>query len=333
MCLNLLSLIVYIYPGLMTVGNKDKPTTPLGIFDGERFIFRLTTCGLCNKFRALFRYGLSLVRLNFLVKSTERKFSNIYKLQSKGQAFQSVPEMLRAMGGEEMVQLTQVSSRKHLVEHLGYSERLVDELVTIAVRNCYGQNVTSVNAFTALIALAGIEEGSLWAVVGGNKLIPQEALEASKGVFHEARVESITRQVEGENVKYVVSCRGLKEEYDVVIIAHPLNSATTKFENFPSTIYTPAVTTPFQRVVATFIKGEIEPSFFDIGTYGKDFPFDIFTTAKADNSCASFRSVAIQVPSEATKEDVKTFLQPVFEEPMQVWKVFSPSFNDRGRKG
>ncbi len=286
--------------GLMTLGTKDTPTTPLGIFDGERFVFRLTSCSLCNKFRALFRYGISLVRLNFLVKSTKKKFGNIYGLQSKGQAFRSVPDMLKAMGGEEMVALTQVSAHKHL-RQLGYSERLVDELVAIAVRNCYGQNATSVNAFTALIALAGIEEGSLWAVVGGNRLIPQKALESSGATYHPARVESIIR-VEHENVlKYTVTCHDHEKEessdFDVVIIAHPLNTSSVKFKNFSSAIYTPAATTPFQRTIATFIKGEINPSFFNLTTYGKEFPLDIFTTAGTDNSPASFRSGSDLWPS------------------------------------
>lgn len=46
--------------------------------------------------------------MNRNVKFEIENFSTIYDMQAKGQSFQTVPDMLRAMGGDTFVQETQV---------------------------------------------------------------------------------------------------------------------------------------------------------------------------------------------------------------------------------
>lgn len=46
--------------------------------------------------------------MNRNVKFEIENFSTIYDMQAKGQSFQIVPDMLRAMGGDTFVQETQV---------------------------------------------------------------------------------------------------------------------------------------------------------------------------------------------------------------------------------
>ena len=46
--------------------------------------------------------------MNRNVKFEIENFSTIYNMQAKGQSFQTVPDMLRAMGGDTFVQETQV---------------------------------------------------------------------------------------------------------------------------------------------------------------------------------------------------------------------------------
>lgn len=70
-----------------------------------------------------------------------KNFSNIYKLQENGEAFNSVPEMLKAMGGEEFYGYTQQTARQTL-EKIGLKPLLIDELVTAVMRINYGQDVT-----------------------------------------------------------------------------------------------------------------------------------------------------------------------------------------------
>ena len=86
---------------------------------------------------------------NFIT-SMLKNFSSIYKFQENHQAFTSVPDMLKAMGGNEMYEYTQQTTRQTL-EKIGLNPTLIDELVTVVMRINYGQDVT-LNGF------AGMEE-------------------------------------------------------------------------------------------------------------------------------------------------------------------------------
>ena len=273
--------------------------------------------------KSLWRYRLSLIRMDFLVRSTLKKFITIYDLQAKEQSFETVEDMLTAMGGPEMFDLTQKSAEEYFTSQK-YSENVIKELITGALRVNYGQN-TEVDAFTTLVALAGMEDGSLYSVVGGNWQIPQKLLDASGATFHQAEVSSITRVENSDKISYVVEEAGSEEEneFDVVIIANPLNISTIKFTDFPNPIYTTAATTPFQRTVAEFVKGEINPAFFGLTEYGRNFPQSILTTDMV--GCPiEFRSVAVEIPSEIPGSEVKQYQKPICDDPMRVWKIFTP---------
>ena len=159
------------YTGLETKGNKDEKTVPIAIFNGKYFSFRTSFSKIWSILKTFWCYGISLIRMDMRVRSTLKKFISIYDLQAKGQAFVIVPNMLKAMGGEEMFELTQMSTKDYMLRKLGWPEKLVDELVTGALRMNYGQG-GEVNAFTGFVALAGMEDSSLWsAVLRGNKVL------------------------------------------------------------------------------------------------------------------------------------------------------------------
>lgn len=95
-----------------------------------------------NYIKLIWRYGLiDLYTMNKFVSNTLKNFSNIYKLQEDQQAFNSVPDMLKAMGGNEMYEYTQMTTRQTL-EKIGLNPLLIDELVTAVMRINYGQDVT-----------------------------------------------------------------------------------------------------------------------------------------------------------------------------------------------
>lgn len=307
---------------LDTKGSKDEATTPLGLYTGKRFSFRTGYSNFITIIKSLWRYGLSLIRMDYYVRAVLKKFVNIYDLQRNHQSFATVQEMLKAMGGQEFIDLTQTKAEDFLIGKLGWSEKLVKELVVAALRMNYGQN-GNVDAFTTLVALAGMEENSLWSVVGGNKLIAKKSLEASGASMHWEEVDSIARVESDGKVSYSVQCGQSSLQFDVVIIANPLNISTMKFLNFPTPVYSKAATTPFQRTVAEFVKGEINPAFFGLETCGRDFPQTILTT-EMEGSPFEYRSVGILIPSEIPAKDVKQFQKPLNEDPVRVWKVFAP---------
>lgn len=263
-----------------------------------------------------------------MVGTCLKEFCTIYDLQEKGVVFKTVPDMLDAMGGDKFVKLNQISAEEYFINELGLCKKLVDELILAALKVNYGQG-NRVDAFTALVALAGMQDGSLWRVQDGNKLIPEHALDASQAVFHPANVTSVTRKDEGR-IKYVVESQDLKpsgvesaldvSEFDVVILASPLNISKIQFSEFPKVIYTTAARTPFHRTVATFIEGQINPEMFGFHDYADSFPQDIFLV---QNNEVDFNSIGVLIPSDVPNSEVPQYCKPLASDPVRAWKVFS----------
>ena len=264
--------------------------------------------------------------MDLSVRSELKKFKTIYTLQENEKSFATVPDMLKAMGKDGMYPLTQVTSRYHFVNHLGWSERLVDEFVMGAMTVNYGQSANTIDAFTAYVSLAGVDDGSLWSVVGGNWKIPAKVLEESGATLCEDEVTAVTRITSGGKVQYKLTTKAggdVPGNFDIVIVANPLNISETKFENFPTSPYSAAAQTPYHRTVAEFIQGRINTEFFGIPESDRNFPTTILTT-EMKGAPFKFCSVGVQIPSEVTQENVKDYLKPITEDPVRVWKVFTP---------
>ena len=332
MVICLIIIIHFFNSDLQEFNSNNVPTTPLSIFNGQRFVLQLGFSGIVNKIKILWNYGFSLFKLSRKISSSLKKFSTIYDKQADGITYRTVPEMLQAMGGEEFFQETQVTAENYLIDGLGWNRRMVDELVCSAMKVNYGQN-NAIDAFTAFVSLAGVDVGSLWSVVGGNYHIPKKALEASRATLHSAEVSSVTRVENGSNVSYNLEYKDLSvdntpsvtvKDFDVVIVAHPLNVSKVKFENFPMTIYSDAAKTPYHRTVATFIKGEINGETFGItgNKYPRSFPLDILTT-DLENPPVVFNSIGNNIPVTVTDKKAKDFCKPLSEQPTRIWKVFS----------
>ena len=118
----------------------------MGIYNGEDFVFLSSGYSLVDKFKLLWRYGLSLIRMGRFSTKTLDTFLNIYKKQDDGESFESVPDLLSSLGGKEFIESTRTSSRGILSKN-GISDRTIDELATAVSRCNYGQDL-SINAFT-----------------------------------------------------------------------------------------------------------------------------------------------------------------------------------------
>ncbi len=320
-----ISLVILVpFLGFSKKGELD-PSVPFGIFDGKRFLLRTGVFSIINSIKILWRYGLDLFRLKRSVSSLLDNFSSIYELQESGKAYSNLHDMLEAMGGEHMYGLTQVSAHDYMRGTLNWNEKLVDELITGALRVNYGQD-TSVNAFTAYVALAGMEDGKLWSVVDGNWQIPAKVLEESAATVLSEDVTKVSKVVnQNGQTKYHINTSGGGDDgldYDVVIVANPLNLSSVEYENFSGNVYTPAATTPYHTTVATFIKGIIKQDFFGEDPKQNNFPQNILT--KDMEGCPiQFNSIGSEIPSEIKQDQVKDYTKPLQDDPMRVWKVFS----------
>jgi prenylcysteine oxidase/farnesylcysteine lyase len=178
-------------------------------------------------------------------------------------------------------------------------------------------------------------------VVGGNKQIPEKALSWANATFHHSEVLNITRVQQSNSLspKYTITYQDVAgsslgdegredtattEQFDAIIFANPLPISRVAFTDFPQPVYTPATTTPYHRTVATFVKGEVDPSFFGLKAYGKDFPFNIMTTASTpDEISFPLCCISLLIPSDATADTVAQYVKPVEQQPNRVWKLFS----------
>ena len=307
---------------------KDSAEMPLGIYDGQRYLFRTGTWKTINMARYFWRYGTSIFNMNSAGQTLLDDFVRLYDLQKEGETFETVPDMLRAMGGEEMYRLTQITAEEYMLRDLQLQEALTRELITGAMYMNYGQGL-NVNAFTCMVSLAGVQEDSLWAVVGGNRLIPERALERCGARLHKCSVISVTKTERDGRAVYVVETNekgaGL-EVYDAVIVATPLYDKAIQFNNFPTPVYTEELTTTtYHRTVAEFIGGEINPAFFGLDNNDGKFPLINLITDSAQKSAPfPFCSVSVNVPSEEPESANTEYNRPLTEVRSRVWKIFAP---------
>ena len=329
---NVLNFISFFTLGLKEYSSKKEPTTSMAIYNGQHFVLHLGFYSFINNLKVLWRYGISVFKMSRYVGKQLKQFKTIYQLQASGKSYKTVPDLLRAMGDtHEFFQQTQITCENYLTSGLNWQPRMVDELVCAAMKTNYGQN-NHIDAFTAFVSLAGIQDGSLWSVIGGNYQIPKMALDASGATVHSGKVVSVTRGESNNKTHYTLNyvesennTSQTMSDFDVVIVAHPLNVSTVQFNQFPMTIYSDAAKTPYHRTVATFVKGQLNGKTFGLTgeSYPRSFPLAILGT-NLENPPVVFNSCSVNVPTTSSEEEAKNdYLQPLCDQPTRVWKVFS----------
>ncbi|XP_064634573.1 prenylcysteine oxidase 1-like [Lineus longissimus] len=283
---------------------KQASGQVVGFFDGKEMIFTGSSWDVVFIGKLLWRYGLSVVKLNYWVENLLSQFKRIYDHQEAGHAFTTVEKLLNSMS-PAFFELTQKSVREALTE-AGMSKRFIDEVVMVALRNNYGQT-PDVHAFVGSVSLSGIQPG-LWAVAGGNQLVPQKLLGVSNVNANQSQVAQV-KLVPGAKPKYqVMTTDGVTKVYDVVIVAAPQHqNSRIEFSGFPDPVQ---ASSQYHRTVSNLAKGTQSKAFF--GLSESDIVNEITTT----NVSVFFNTFAQNFPVDYNPEnDVKTG--------HQVWKSFS----------
>ncbi|KAH0471812.1 MAG: hypothetical protein KVP17_002465 [Porospora cf. gigantea B] len=207
---------------LLKVAGSETMTSaePFGLLGKDGLAFQSSSLGWMTSARLLWRYGLDLIRLDRLVRSTLRSFSRVYPLLDSGESFSSVHELLETMD-PEFVALTTMSLESYL-QSQGFSERIRSELVHAATIVNYGQTPSETHAFVGLVGLAGAI-GSLFSVRHGNFQLAEGALRASGANLISAEVTRVTRS-QPNIVEYMIDGELLQKNYDAVVIATPMTA-------------------------------------------------------------------------------------------------------------
>ncbi|XP_026552152.1 prenylcysteine oxidase-like [Pseudonaja textilis] len=312
------------------------------IFTGEQFVLEETDWYLLNLFRLWWHYGMSFLRLQMWVEEVMEKFMRIYKYQAHGYAFSHLEELLRSLGGDTFVNMTQRSVVESLLE-VGVTQRFIDDVIMAILRANYGQSVL-VPAFAGAMLLAGAQ-GNRWAVEGGNKLVCSGLLKLTKANIIHARVTAISlHSSEGKplyQVHYENEDGPGSNFYDIVVIATQLHDSKNNitFQNFDPPIAEFPGT--FHITVTSIVHGYLNSSYFGFPD-PKLFPFASVLTTEApglffnsmDNICpvnlsnnfkrkqpqeAAVWRVHSQYPLE--KQELKMLFRSYYSVQVTEWQV------------
>ena len=301
----------------------------LGIFNGMQLLFQSSAVSIVTTLKLLWRYGFGLRKIQSYLNKLWVNFDVIYDLQSKGHSFTDPVAMVKAMGGDSFYHLTQVTAEDHFKQELGWEDRIVDELLAGACRTNYGQDVDNITAMVCVVSMAGSEDNSLYAVVGGNYQVPVKLLESSKAEIHNVHVTKVVKVVTTESsppsfiLHYTEDeAVGQSEMWDAVVIACPLETTDIQFEGFDTDKWTPIKKQKFHRTVANFVHGKLNPRFFGVEEHDNTFPQEILTT-KMQEPAVEFKSIGLQSPVNLTKQQRNDYAKAARKDIAQTYKIFT----------
>ncbi|GFR83230.1 prenylcysteine oxidase [Elysia marginata] len=246
----------------------------------------------------------------------------IYEFQDKGMAFTTTEDMLRAMG-DDLLNMTRHTMNESL-QHIGLSQRFIDEFAAAAVKDNYGQTLNA-HGFLGVVSLMAVEP-DLWAIQDGNKRMAELLLRESKANLIKGSVNTValikdnlgTGSVSYE-LDYTKATPGSDKEtsesreYDIVVVAAPLNEGSKNkisFADFPRDVVT--FKQDYHKLISMFVQGKVNTTAFDVGSQN-ELPAEIISIAPG----CFFNSLKKMTPvSPNSKPD--TPLKP--EE--AVWRVF-----------
>ncbi|XP_042872145.1 prenylcysteine oxidase 1-like [Penaeus japonicus] len=295
----------------------------MGLFNGEEYVFRDSSWSLVNVVKLMWRYGWDAYRLRSENQDMLKKFNRIYDLQAAGQAFRNVSDLLHALD-PSFLEMTHFSMGDWF-RKLGFQDLIINELVTAVTKCNYGQTA-DLHAFVGAIAVAGADP-DLWAVMGGNKRVPEELLKHSRATLLRREVKEIglneeggfiVTSVEAETPDYYGERRSLNNNvdvteetprpqiYDLVVVAAPLtkDKSSIQFVNFTKEFSFPG---HYQKIFCTMVQGKLHPESVKLAE--GDSIDEILVT----NAPLIFNSIGRQSPT-----DVKCS-----EQYPDVWKIFS----------
>lgn len=275
---------------------SDDDDQSFGIWDGTQFVFQTARAGdsifsktitqIMNTLSVLWRYGISLWRMQTYVNGMLDNFLKLY--EEERPAFDTVEGLLKSVDLYNNTQYTV----EELLLNAGLSTLLIDELVTITMRINYGQNV-SISGLAGGVSLAGAQ-GGLWAVIGGNWQLADGLIRrsnASLSLNH--KVLSVTAVGD----RYLLGSEGGTTTCDAVIIATSLDESKI--------IFTPSVNIVkrhMQHTYTTFVRGLLNPDYF--GSTSDGIPELIGTK---EDPKIPFSSISVKKEYNATDKAYKVF--------------------------
>ena len=212
---------------------NESPET-LGIWDGEKFVYTQSSGGYYwwNIAKLLWKYGLSPIRTQKLMKNTVGDFLKMY--EAPYFPFASLSEVAYDLG---LTAVTSVTGHQFLLQNSIQSPFSTD-IIQASTRVNYAQNLGEIHGLESMVCMA--TDGAM-AVKGGNWQIFDGMLKSSGAhLFLNTTVTEISRRRDGTYAVQSSSERetaGSEEQqielYDTVIVAAPLQFSNIKLTPTP----------------------------------------------------------------------------------------------------
>lgn len=292
----------------------------VGVYDGKSLVFEESSWFIINMLKLVWRYGFQSLRMHMWVEDLLDKFMRIYRYQSHDYAFSSVEKLMHAIGGDDYLRLLNQTLRENL-KKAGFSETFLNEMIAPVMKVNFGQG-TELNAFVGAVSISAADS-NLWAVEGGNKVVCSGLLQASSSNLITGAVVSIEEKTRAKQtgtptkmyeVVYQTGSETRSDFYDIVLVAAPLNRKMSNitFHNFDPPIE--EFNDPYQHLVTTLIKGELNSTLFSSRPKGQ---FGLSTILVTDDSDMFINSLSV-VASVRDKEGRSAAVGGT-----HVWKTFS----------
>ena len=317
---NLVSAVNQFNLSTIDYGGEDLNgiTKALGIWNGEEFVFIQSDASYSwwNNAKLLWKYGMSPIRTQRLMKDTVNRFLAMYDYPNF--PFRSISETAFNLG----LTAPSMPSEQLLAENSIYAPFSTD-IIQAATRVNYAQNLAQIHGLEAMVCMAA--NGAM-SVHGGNWQIFDRMLKYDKNkVLLNTSVTAISSIEAGQ--RYAVKASSISghaldntldtavEDYDAVVVAAPLQFSNISIN--PPPAYSPSPI-PYVTLYVTLFTSPYRP---DPAKFGLRDPSQVPTTI-----LTTLPPKGKDPPPYFSLSTLRTIINSKTEPPRveYVFKLFSP---------
>ncbi|KAK6363149.1 hypothetical protein TWF730_000596 [Orbilia blumenaviensis] len=297
-------------------GSEDG-ADQLGVWNGSEFVVVVSSGGWWETIKMLWRYGLSPLRTQSLVKETVGNFLKMYEAP----VFPWKSLTTTAYELELLPALTNTGLK--FLKSNNINPPFSTELIQASTRVNYGSNLGHIHGLETMVAMS--TDGAM-AITGGNWRIFDKMVQTSKaGVLLETKVTNIERAPDKHTwtVKALkldsAEPHGLEDEYDEVVIATPWQFSDITSKSVPAPEEIKYVNLHVTLFASPF---RLSPKYFN---YNKDLVPDMILTTLPKGFDPQSASVG---PTKFWSVNILRTLERNLENGVKrreyLYKVFSP---------
>ncbi|KAL8819406.1 MAG: hypothetical protein Q9191_007743 [Dirinaria sp. TL-2023a] len=317
---NLVSAVERFNLSTVNYGGEDLDglTKGLGVWNGEKFVFIQSDASYdwWNTAKLLWRYGMSPIRTQRLMKDTVSKFLKMYETPIF--PFKSIGETALELG----LLAPSMRSEQLLKENAIYAPFSTD-IIQASTRVNYAQNLAQIHGLEAMVCMA--TDGAM-SVNGGNWQIFDKMLKHDKNtIVLNTSVSDISIPGGGKQYSVTSSSSGADlhdatstnvELFDNVVLAAPLQFANITIN--PSPAFPPSPI-PYVTLYVTLFTSPYRPNpdHFNVRN-PSDVPTIILTTLPEEGGSP---------PPFFSLSTLRTVVNPNIQPPQKeyLYKIFSPT--------